>query len=149
MHCCTVNCCMRAVEHSEVRELLWAWCLSLSQACHVQRGRVEMGSSERSCWMDIHCGFTSAAVGRLVWQHLKTHRPSLNYSQKHLATGASSWVADHRKQLAAINVSSFAQMTLSKGTPASFLGSVVVLASKRGMLLVCAKPCLTAGFHQC
>ena len=95
-------------------------------------GRVEMGSSERSCWMHIHCGFTSAAVGRLAWQHLKTHLPSLNYSQKLLATGASSRVADHRKQLAATNVSSFAWMTLSKGTPASFLGSVVVLASKRG-----------------
>lgn len=95
-------------------------------------GREETGSSGRSCWLDIHCGFTSAAAGRLVWQLLKTHLLSLNYSQKHLATEASSWVADHRKQLAAINVSSFARMTLSKGTPASSLGSVIMLASKRG-----------------
>lgn len=66
--------------------------------------------------MDICCDLTSAAVGKVAWQYLKTHLPSLKYSQKQLATGASSWVADHRKQLAATNLASSAQMTLSKGT---------------------------------
>jgi len=74
------------------------------------------GSSGRSCGLGICCDLTCAAVGRVAWRYLKTRLPSLKHSQKRLATGASSWVADHRKQLAATNLASPAQMTLSKGT---------------------------------
>lgn len=74
----------------------------------------EKGSSRRGCKLDIRCDLTCAAVGRVAWQYLKTHL-SLKHSQKQLATGANSWFADHRKQLAATNVASSAEMTLSKG----------------------------------
>lgn len=76
----------------------------------------ERGSAGRSCRLDIRCDLICAAVGKVAWQYLKTHLPSLKHSQKQLAAGSSSWVADHRKQLAATNLASSAQMTLSKGT---------------------------------
>lgn len=84
--------------------------------CHPEGPERRGGALGEAAGWGIRCDLTSAAVGKVAWQCLKTHLPSLKHSQKQLATGASSWVADHRKQLAATNLASSAQMTLSEGT---------------------------------
>lgn len=118
--------------------------------CHLEgMERRERGSSGRSCSLDICCDLTCSAVGRVAWQYLRTYLLSLKHSQKQLATGASSWGADHRKQLATTNSSSFAQMTPQQGyvSSASTLASAQCWwARERILLEVCAKPCLTVDF---